>query len=132
MTVSHMRPDIRPGGIFPDYALPDHIGMVRRLSELQGDDPLILTLAHGNYCPREHRQHLELAAHYPEGSRLPYGTGRPDHREHDHAHAERPQTTKPDGARRSIAFCARAAAYIGEVELRLRGSTMWRNNIVVP
>jgi peroxiredoxin len=61
-----MRPDIRPGGIFPDYALPDHTGTVRTLSELQGRDPLILTLARGNYCPKEHRQHLELAAHFPE------------------------------------------------------------------
>lgn len=57
-----MRPDIRPGGIFPDYALPDHTGTVRKLSELQGRDPLILTLARGNYCPKEHQQHLELAA----------------------------------------------------------------------
>jgi peroxiredoxin len=40
-----MRPDIRPGGIFPDYALPDHTGTVRKLSDLQGRDPLILTLA---------------------------------------------------------------------------------------
>ena len=47
-----MRPDIRPGGIFPDYALPDHTGTVRTLSELQGRDPLILTLARGNYCPK--------------------------------------------------------------------------------
>src|SRR5271168_3746582 len=61
-----MRPDIRPGGIFPDYALPDHTGTVRRLSELQGRDPLILTLARGNYCPKEHQQHLELAANYPK------------------------------------------------------------------
>ena len=35
-----MRPDIRPGGIFPDYALPDHTGTERRLGELQGRDPL--------------------------------------------------------------------------------------------
>ena len=61
-----MRPDIRPGGIFPDYALPDHTGTVRKLSELQGRDPLILTLARGNYCPKEHQQHLELAANYPK------------------------------------------------------------------
>jgi AhpC/TSA family len=27
---------------------------------------LILTLARGNYCPKEHRQHLELAEHYPQ------------------------------------------------------------------
>ena len=33
-SISPMRPDIRPGGIFPDYALPDHIGTVRKLSEL--------------------------------------------------------------------------------------------------
>jgi hypothetical protein len=39
-----MRPDITPGGTFPDYELPDHTRVPRRLSELQGDDPLILTL----------------------------------------------------------------------------------------
>ena len=61
-----MRPDIRPGGIFPDYALPDHTGTVSTLRELQGRDPLILTLARGNYCPKEHQQHLELAANYPK------------------------------------------------------------------
>ena len=61
-----MRSDIIPGGIFPDYALPDHTGTVRKLSELQGRDPLILTLARGNYCPKEHQQHLELAANYPK------------------------------------------------------------------
>jgi peroxiredoxin len=61
-----MRPDIRPGGVFPDYALPDHTNTVRKLSELQGRDPLILTLARGNYCPKEHQQHLELAANYPK------------------------------------------------------------------
>jgi len=59
-----VRSDIVPGGSFPDYALPDHIGTVRTLSELQGRDPLILTLARGNYCPKEHQQHLELAANY--------------------------------------------------------------------
>ena len=38
---------------------------MRKLSELQGEDPLILTLARGHYCPKEHQQHLELAAFYP-------------------------------------------------------------------
>jgi peroxiredoxin len=61
-----MRSDIVPGGIFPDYELPDHTGKLRKLSELQGDDPLILTLARGHYCPKEHQQHLELAAFYPK------------------------------------------------------------------
>src|SRR3978361_1711423 len=61
-----MRSDIVPGGGFPDYALPDHTKIPRKLSELQGEDPLILTLARGNYCPKEHQQHLELASHYPK------------------------------------------------------------------
>src|SRR6185437_804397 len=60
-----MRPDVAPGGTFPDYQLPDHTSTLRRLSELQGDDPLILTLARGHYCPKEHQQHQELAAFYP-------------------------------------------------------------------
>src|SRR3954453_21438703 len=61
-----MRSDIVPGAVFPDYALPDHTGTVRSLSELQGDDPMILTLARGHYCPKEHQQHLELAALQPK------------------------------------------------------------------
>ncbi|WP_433306705.1 redoxin domain-containing protein [Actinoplanes sp. CA-030573] len=61
-----MRSDIVPGGIFPDYALPDHTGTVRRLSEIQGRDPMILTLARGHYCPKEHQQHLALAAFQPK------------------------------------------------------------------
>ena len=61
-----MRSDIAPGGTFPDYELPDHANIPRRLSELQGDDPLILTLARGHYCPKEHQQHLQLAAFYPQ------------------------------------------------------------------
>jgi peroxiredoxin len=61
-----MRPDIAPGGTFPDYELPDHTNTRRKLSELQGDDPLIVTLARGHYCPKEHQQHLELAAFYPK------------------------------------------------------------------
>ncbi len=47
-----MRSDIVPGGVFPDYELPDHTERPRKLSEIQGDDPLILTLARGHYCPR--------------------------------------------------------------------------------
>jgi peroxiredoxin len=61
-----MRSDFAPGGTLPDYELPDHTQTLRRLSELQGDDPLILTLARGHYCPKEHQQHLQLAALYPQ------------------------------------------------------------------
>ncbi|MGO8889210.1 MAG: hypothetical protein ACLQB1_05800 [Streptosporangiaceae bacterium] len=36
-----MRADIVPGGTFPDYELTDHTKTRRRLSELQGIDPMI-------------------------------------------------------------------------------------------
>ena len=61
-----MRADIVPGGTFPDYALTDHTKTRRRLSELQGIDPMILILSRGHFCPKEHQQHLELAANYPK------------------------------------------------------------------
>jgi peroxiredoxin len=61
-----MRKDIAPGKVFPDFQLPDHTKTLRKLSELQGEDPLILTLARGHYCPKEHQQHLDLAAFYPK------------------------------------------------------------------
>jgi hypothetical protein len=50
--VEAMRSDIVPGGVFPDYELADHTTTMRRLSELQGDDPLILTLARGPLLPQ--------------------------------------------------------------------------------
>jgi peroxiredoxin len=58
-----MRADIAPGGTFPDYELTDHTKTRRKLSELQGkDDPMVLVLARGHYCPKDHQQHLQLAA----------------------------------------------------------------------
>ena len=44
----------------------DHTQTRRRLSELQGDDPMILILSRGPYCPKDNQQHLELAAFYPK------------------------------------------------------------------
>ncbi|SDD28970.1 Peroxiredoxin [Geodermatophilus telluris] len=57
-----MRADIVPGGTFPDYELTDHSKKRRRLSELQGSDPLVLLLSRGHYCPKDNQQHLRLAA----------------------------------------------------------------------
>jgi peroxiredoxin len=54
---------LAPGSTIPDFELPDHTGSPTRLSEIQGDDPMVLTLARGHYCPKEHQQHLELASH---------------------------------------------------------------------
>jgi peroxiredoxin len=61
-----MRKDIQPGAIFPDYELTDHRGQRRRLSELQGPDPMILVLSRGHYCPKDQRQHRNLVELYPE------------------------------------------------------------------
>ena len=61
-----MRADITPGGSFPDYELTDHTKARRKLSELQGNDPMVVVLSRGHYCPKDHQQHLELAANYPK------------------------------------------------------------------
>jgi len=55
-----MHADTAPGGTFPDDELTDHAKTQRRLSELQGNDPMILVLARGHYCPKDHQQHLDL------------------------------------------------------------------------
>jgi peroxiredoxin len=44
-----MRADVKVGTAFPDYTLPDHTGRLRSLSELQGDDPMIVVLAREAY-----------------------------------------------------------------------------------
>jgi peroxiredoxin len=66
-----MRPDIVPGAIFPDYELTDHTTKRRKLSELQGPDPLIVVLSRGAFCPKDRRQaenllelHRELEVGY--------------------------------------------------------------------
>jgi peroxiredoxin len=55
-----MRPDIIAGAIFPDYQLTDHTGKRQRLSDLQAQDPLILVLGRGGYCPKDRGQHEAL------------------------------------------------------------------------
>jgi len=51
-----MRPDIVPGATFPDYELSDHTAKHRKLSDLQGPDPMILVLSRGAFCPKDRRQ----------------------------------------------------------------------------
>ncbi len=51
-----MRADIIPGALFPDYELSDQTGTHRKLSDLQGPDPLILVLSRGAFCPKDRRQ----------------------------------------------------------------------------
>ena len=66
-----MRSDIVPGATFPDYELSDHSAKRRKLSELQGTDPLIIVLSRGGFCPKDRRQsellvqfHRELEVGY--------------------------------------------------------------------
>jgi peroxiredoxin len=51
-----MRADIVSGAVFPDYELTDHAGRRRKLSDLQGSDPMILVLSRGGFCPKDRRQ----------------------------------------------------------------------------
>jgi peroxiredoxin len=51
-----MRADIVPGAVFPDYELTDHAGRRRKLSDLQGPDPMVLVLGRGGFCPKDRRQ----------------------------------------------------------------------------
>jgi peroxiredoxin len=51
-----MRSDIIPGARFPDYELTDHTAKRRKLSELQGTDPMVVVLSRGAFCPKDRRQ----------------------------------------------------------------------------
>jgi len=51
---------LQPGSTFPDYELPDENGVVHRLSELQGDDFMVLMLGRGEHCPRERQHQFEM------------------------------------------------------------------------
>ncbi len=55
-----MRTDIVPGAKFPDYELSDHTSKRRKLSDLQGPDPLVLVLSRGAFCPKDRRQSENL------------------------------------------------------------------------
>jgi len=61
-----MRADVVPGSTFPDYELSDHTGTHRKLSDLQGGDPMIVVLSRGSYCPKDRLQHEGLVALWRE------------------------------------------------------------------
>ena len=48
-----MRDDIKIGATFPDYELPDHTDTPRKLSFLQGGDPMVLTLNRSVFWPKD-------------------------------------------------------------------------------
>jgi peroxiredoxin len=61
-----MRADIGPGVTFPDFELPDHTGRLRRLSEIQGDDPMVIVLAREAYSAKDQVQREGLVVLWRE------------------------------------------------------------------
>jgi peroxiredoxin len=59
-----MLKDLDIGDVFPDVELPDENGDLHRLSELQGDDILVLMLGRGEHCPRERQHQREMLKLY--------------------------------------------------------------------
>ena len=55
---------IKVGAALPDFELPDENGELHRLSELQGDDAMVLMLGRGEHCPRERQHQREMLKLY--------------------------------------------------------------------
>lgn len=55
-----MSKGLAPGAVLPDFHLPDDAGRMWRLSELQGDDAMVLMLGRGEHCPRERQHQFEM------------------------------------------------------------------------
>lgn len=61
-----MRTNVVPGAPFPDFTLPDHTNTRRRLSDLQGDQLMVLVLTRGFFCPKDRQHMLELVRFHPQ------------------------------------------------------------------
>ena len=61
-----MRADIAPGAPFPDFVLPDHTRTRRRLSDLQGDQLMVVVLTRGSFCPKDRQHMLELVSFHAQ------------------------------------------------------------------
>jgi peroxiredoxin len=59
-----MSKGLTPGATLRDFELRDDAGVLRRLSELQGDNALVLALGRGEHCPRERQHQRELLRLY--------------------------------------------------------------------
>ncbi len=62
-----MNAKLKPGTHFPDFALPDHTKTERRLSQVQGqEDPMLVVLIRGFFCPKDREQLKELTRFHPQ------------------------------------------------------------------
>jgi len=59
-----MSKNLEPGTTIPDFELRDENGDSHRLSELQGDDFMVLMLGRGEHCPRERQHQKEMLPFY--------------------------------------------------------------------
>ena len=66
----------RPRGTFPDYALPDHTGTVRTLSELQAEPTALAVLTKGGLATVTRSLAVEYAARGITGEVLHIDGGR--------------------------------------------------------
>lgn len=57
---------LEAGQVLPDYVLPDHTKTARALSALQGDDPMLLVLIRGFFCPKDREQLKALTRFHPQ------------------------------------------------------------------
>src|SRR5213596_3335896 len=59
-----MSKHLEPGTTIPDFELRDENGESHRLSDLQGDDFMVLMLGRGEHCPRERQHQREMLRFY--------------------------------------------------------------------
>jgi peroxiredoxin len=55
-----MNTTLVPGASLPDFELTDDVGTKHKLSDLQGDNAMILLLGRGEHCPRERQHQREM------------------------------------------------------------------------
>ena len=55
-----MSKGLTPGTTLPDFELRDDAGVTHRLSDLQGQNAMVLCLGRGEHCPRERQHQREL------------------------------------------------------------------------
>ncbi|HEX7369411.1 MAG TPA: peroxiredoxin-like family protein [Rhodanobacteraceae bacterium] len=62
-----MNDKFKVGNTFPDFELPDHTKTPRKLSSLQGEqDPMLVVLIRGFFCPKDRQQLQALTQFYPQ------------------------------------------------------------------
>lgn len=55
-----MSKNLEPGSTLTDFELADDDGTRHRLSEIQGDNQMVLLLGRGEHCPRERQHQREM------------------------------------------------------------------------